>query len=55
MNMPEMRTKTDLTHVGNGMYRGSGQITMAGHWDLTVMIMRGGQQIGSKKGTLTAK
>lgn len=55
MNMPEMRTKTDLTHVGNGMYRGNGQVTMAGKWDVTVMVMRGGQEIGSKKVTLTAK
>lgn len=55
MNMPEMRTKADLTHVDNGMYRGTGQVTMAGNWDVTVMVMRGGQQIGSKKVTLTAK
>ena len=55
MNMPEMRTKTDLTHAGNGMYRGKGQVTMAGNWDVTVMVMRGGQEIGSKKVTLTAK
>ena len=55
MNMPEMRTKTDLTHVGNGMYRGNGQVTMAGNWDVTVMVRRGGQEIGSRKVTLTAK
>ena len=55
MNMPEMRTKTDLTHAGNGMYRGNGQVSMAGNWDVTVMVMRGGQEIGSKKVTLTAK
>ena len=55
MNMPEMRTKTDLTHVGSGTYRGKGQVTMAGNWDVTVMVMRGGQQIGNKKVTLTAK
>jgi uncharacterized GH25 family protein len=55
MNMPEMRTKTDLTHAGNGMYRGKGQVTMAGDWDVTVRVMRSGQEIGSKKMTLTAK
>lgn len=55
MNMPEMRTKTDLTHAGNGMYRGNGQVSMAGNWDVTVMVMRGGQEIGRKKVTLTAK
>lgn len=55
MNMPEMRTKTPLTHDGSGMYRGKGQVTMAGQWEVTVMVMRGGQEIGSKKMTLTAK
>lgn len=55
MNMPEMRTKAELMHEGNGMYRGKGQVTMAGNWDVTVMVMRGGQEIGSMKMTLTAK
>lgn len=55
MNMPEMRTKTDLTHAGNGMYRGKGQVTMAGDWDVTVTVMRGGQEIGRRTVKLTAK
>ena len=55
MNMPEMRTKADLRHEGNGMYRGKGQVMMAGNWDVTVMVMRGGQEIGSRTMTLTAK
>ncbi len=55
MNMPEMRSKADLMHEGNGMYRGKGQVMMAGNWDGTVMVMRGGQEIGSRTMTLTAK
>jgi len=55
MNMPEMRTKAELAHQGNGMYRGKGQVTMAGNWDVTVMAMRGGQEIGSRKIAVTAK
>ncbi|MBI4486451.1 MAG: FixH family protein [Acidobacteria bacterium] len=55
MNMPEMRTKAELTHQGNGIYRGKGQVMTAGNWDVTVMVMRGGQEIGSEKATLTAK
>ncbi|MGE4054629.1 MAG: FixH family protein [Vicinamibacterales bacterium] len=55
MNMPEMRSKAELMHQGNGIYRGKGQVTMAGTWDVTVMVMRGGQDIGSRKMTLTAK
>jgi nitrogen fixation protein FixH len=55
MNMPEMRNKVDLTDAGNGMYRGKGQVMMAGSWDVTVMAMRGGQELGSQKVTVTAK
>jgi hypothetical protein len=29
VNMPEMRTRTDLAHVGDGTYRRTGQVTMA--------------------------
>jgi nitrogen fixation protein FixH len=55
MKMAEMRTKTDLKPAGNGMYRGSGQVMMAGNWDVTVVAMRGGQAIGTKKLTVNAK
>ena len=55
MNMPEMRSKADLSHAGNGMYRGQGQVSMAGNWDVTITVMRGGQQIGSRKIAVTAK
>jgi uncharacterized GH25 family protein len=55
MNMPEMRTKAELTHEGNGMYRGKGQVMMAGDWEVTVMAMRGAQEIGSRTVTVTAK
>jgi hypothetical protein len=55
MNMPEMRTKADLAHQGNGVYRGSGQIMMAGDWETTVTATRGGQEIASRKLTVTAR
>ena len=55
MNMPEMRTRADLMHEGNGMYRGKGQVMMAGSWNVTVMVTRGGQEIGSRTMTITAK
>jgi hypothetical protein len=55
MNMPEMRTTTNLAHEGNGTYRGKGQVTMAGPWDVTVKVMRGGQEIGRTKTTVMAK
>jgi nitrogen fixation protein FixH len=55
MKMPEMRMKTDLAPAGNGVYRGTGQVMMAGNWDVTVMAMRGGQELGTQKLTVTAK
>jgi nitrogen fixation protein FixH len=55
MKMPEMKNKVDLMHAGDGVYRGTGQVMMAGNWDVTVMAMRGGQEIATKKMPLTAK
>jgi len=55
MKMPEMRMKSDLPGAGNGAYRGKGQVPMAGDWEVTVMAMRNGQELASKKVTVTAK
>ena len=55
MNMPEMRNKVDLKHEGGGRYRGMGNVMMAGAWDATVSVKRGGQEIGSRKLSVTAK
>ncbi|HKC81500.1 MAG TPA: FixH family protein, partial [Gemmatimonadaceae bacterium] len=55
MKMPEMRTKADLAPAGDGVYRGKGQVMMAGKWDVTVMAMRGGQELATKKLTVTAQ
>jgi uncharacterized GH25 family protein len=55
MNMAEMRTKADLMPTGNGMYQGKGQVMMAGNWNVTVMAMKNGQEIGSKTLTVAAK
>ena len=55
MKMPEMRMKTDLPSAGDGVYRGKGQVMMAGNWDVTVMAMRNGQELASKKVTVSAK
>ena len=55
MNMPEMRNAVALKHEGEGRYRGTGNVMMAGAWDATVMVMRGGQHLGERKMTITAK
>jgi uncharacterized GH25 family protein len=55
MKMAEMKNTVPLKHEGGGRYRGTGNVMMAGKWDTTVMVMRGGQEIGSQKLEVTAK
>jgi len=55
MNMPAMRSETKLTPAGGGVYRGSGQVLMAGRWDATVTVMRGGQRLGSRQLPVVAR
>ena len=49
MNMPAMRNGASLQHVGGGVYRGTGQWLMAGRWDVTVTVTRGGVRLGSRQ------
>ena len=49
MNMPAMRNEVKLSPAGGGVYRGTGQVMMAGRWDATVTVTRGGQRLGSKQ------
>jgi RND family efflux transporter MFP subunit len=55
MNMPAMRSETTLTPAGGGVYRGTGRVLMAGRWDATVTVMRGGQRLGSKQLPVVAR
>jgi RND family efflux transporter MFP subunit len=55
MNMPAMRSEAKLSPMGNGLYRGSGQVMMAGRWDATVTVTRGGQRLGSKQLPVVAR
>ena len=55
MNMAEMKTKTDLTYAGGGLYRGKGQVMVAGNWNVTVMAMRGRQELANTKLSVTTK
>lgn len=54
MGMPAMRSQTKLAPVGNGVYRGAGQVLARGSWDVTVTVSRGGQEIGRRQLTVTA-
>ena len=55
MKMAEMKNSVALKHEGGGRYTGTGNVMMAGNWDTTVMVMRGGQELGTRKLTVTAK
>jgi len=55
MNMAEMRNTVTLMHDGEGRYRGTGNVMMAGSWDATVMVMRGGQHLGEHKVPVVAR
>jgi nitrogen fixation protein FixH len=55
MNMPEMHSTTPLTHEKDGRYVGTGQLEMAGTWNVTVTVARGGAQIGSSRFSVLAK
>jgi hypothetical protein len=55
MKMAEMRSEVKLKSSGPGMYMGSGNVMMAGKWDVTVSVKQGGKETGQKKLTLTAK
>ena len=55
MNMPAMRSEAKLAPAGGGVYRGSGQVMMAGRWDATVTVVRGGQHLGTKQLPVVAR
>jgi membrane fusion protein, copper/silver efflux system len=55
MGMPAMKSETKLAPAGGGMYRGPGQVLMAGQWQATVIVTRGGQRLGSRQMAMVAK
>lgn len=55
MNMPAMRNTVKVTPVGGGLYRGTGEIMMAGRWEATVTVSRSGQRLGSLQTTVVAR
>jgi Cu(I)/Ag(I) efflux system membrane fusion protein/cobalt-zinc-cadmium efflux system membrane fusion protein len=55
MKMPEMKNTVALKHMKDGMYSATGKVMMAGMWDATVAVKRGGKEVASKKFPITAK
>jgi RND family efflux transporter MFP subunit len=55
MGMPSMKSEAKLAPAGGGMYRGPGQVLMAGQWQTTVVVTRNGQRLGSRQMQVAAK
>lgn len=55
MNMPAMKAEAKLTHVEGGLYRGEGQLAMAGTWNVTVTATRDGKPLGRRSFSVVAK
>jgi RND family efflux transporter MFP subunit len=54
MNMPAMSSEAQLAHAGGGLYRGAGMVSMAGRWDVTVTVTRGGSRF-TRQTTVVAR
>ena len=56
MKMAEMHNEVTLKPAAAaGTYAGTGQVMMAGKWNVTVSVKKGGKELGQKRVTLTAK
>ena len=55
MNHPAMRSEARLSPAGGGTYRGTGQVMMAGRWDVTVTVTKAGRTIGRRQFALLAR
>lgn len=55
MKMPEMRNEVKLKSAGGGKYTGTGQVMMAGQWNVTISVKKDGSEVGQKRLTATAR
>jgi hypothetical protein len=55
MSMPAMRNTVKVPPVGGGLYRGTGEIMMAGRWEATVIVSRRGQRLGTLHAPVVAR
>jgi Cu(I)/Ag(I) efflux system membrane fusion protein len=55
MNMPAMRSSVALAPSGEGLYHGRGSVAMAGRWDATVIVKRGGLELGREQFSLLVR
>jgi hypothetical protein len=55
MNMPAMRSEAPLAHAGDGRYRGNGDLSMAGTWNVAVTVTREGAPVAVKRFSVVVK
>jgi len=53
--MPAANSTSALAHEGSGLYRGSGQLSMEGTWNVIVTASRGAEQIGRSSFSVTIR
>jgi nitrogen fixation protein FixH len=52
---PHMRRTIGLKHEGNGVYRGEGEMTRAGRWNVVAVVRRDGSVLGTRSLSMTVK
>ena len=55
MNMPAMRSEATLRHEGEGRYRGTGQLSMGGTWNVAVTVAQGSKELATRRLSIVAK
>jgi nitrogen fixation protein FixH len=55
MNMPAMRSEAVLQHDADGRYRGTGQLSMGGTWNVAVTVARGDEELGTRRLSIVAQ
>jgi RND family efflux transporter MFP subunit len=55
MNMPAMRSDAKMEHMGQGVFRGTVSISMAGRWEVTIRVVRNGRAIATTQTSLLVR
>jgi hypothetical protein len=50
-----MRSEASLPHSGDGRYRGKGELSMGGTWNVAVSVTRQGAPLAVKRFSIVAK